>query len=250
MQKNYLQLSLKQKAKFILFLLKQDYPIIRTPLIHKNVFELLISAMLSPQTTDEVVNSVTPILFTKYPTPFLLGNAKNEDILKIIYKVNFNKTKSKRIITASQIIANQYNKKVPYQLSLLTKIPGVGRKIANVVINDWYCVTEKENQPYNANQSVNNYNSINRGTVFPEGIVVDTHVARVANTLLLTKSKDPLKIELDLMHIFPKSEWWGISLRMIFHGREVLPAKKPRYLEFANWREIYTQIYNSKQNEK
>ncbi|GAB4285674.1 MAG: hypothetical protein Kow0081_3610 [Candidatus Dojkabacteria bacterium] len=224
-RKDYLKLSLKQKAKLIGEMLKEDYPFVETPLIHKNEFELLIAATLSPQTKDETTNLVTPVLFTKYPDVEALAKAKPEDIEKIIKPINYYKTKAKRITALSKMLIKDFKGKVPLKMDDLVKLPGVGRKVANVVINEWFV-----------------YRAEKKGLaddVQPEGIVVDTHVLRVARRLGLTKNTDPRKVELDLMRLFPKSEWRKVSLRMIYHGREWSQAKNPKYKDSEKWRAIY-----------
>ena len=238
---SYLQLNLQERADFVLKQLKEDYPKVNTPLYHSNAFELLIAVMLSPQTNDDITNKVLPVLFDTYPTPELLSSAKLEDVQSIINVVNYYKTKSQRIIDASNSILNKFKRTVPYKMSELLKIKGVGRKVANVVINDWYSDSDLvRGKSYKSNE----FDSIERGSIVPEGIVVDTHVKRVSTSLLLSKGKSPDLIEKDLMNLFDYPEWPSLSLRMIFHGREVFQAKNPQYKKHHIWNMVYSDLLN------
>lgn len=220
---NYKKLSKKDKALVILELLDKDYPEVYTPLLHQNEFELLIATILSTQTKDETTNTVTPELFLKYPNPKALSEANPNDIIPIIRLVNYNKTKAKNIVEASKMLMHEFGGSVPKTMEELTRLPGVGRKVANVVISEWFA---------------------KNGLVEPEGFVVDTHVIRVSNRLGLTKHKSPEKIEKDLMKLFPKEVWPEVSLQMIFHGREWSQAKNPKYYEHPRkeWREVYRSM--------
>jgi endonuclease-3 len=238
---NYWSLNIQQKANFVLAQLTLDYPTVSTPLMHSNAYELLISVMLSPQTNDVTTNKVTPILFTKYPTPLDLSKAKLEDVTKIIRVINYHRTKAQRIINAARMIVEEFDNKIPWQIDELLRIPGVGRKIANVIISDWYSFNPQvENTEMIGEPVSDKYNSIPRGSIEPNGFVVDTHVTRIANVLGLTKTKNADKIEQDLMKLFPSKEWRAMSLRMIFHGREVFQAKKPEFEKHEIWRIVYS----------
>lgn len=238
--KKYWSLNKKDKAAFVLSQLIKDYPKVYTPLMHSNAFELLISVMLSPQTNDDTTNKVTPVLFERYPNPKALADADIEDVKQIIRIINFHKTKADRIIKASKMILDEFNHKVPSKMNDLLKIPGVGRKVANVIISDWYAFNSYiERSLMNGKKFSSEYDEIPKGSINPTGIVVDTHVTRISNALGLTKHKNADKIEVDLIKLFPMEEWRGISLRMIFHGREVFQAKKPQFKKHEVWSLVY-----------
>jgi len=218
----YLELPLQQKADFVRNQLKKDYPKTETPLEHSNAFELMISAMLSPQTKDETTNIVTKDLFSKYPSPEEMSKANPEDLRGILRLVNYYKTKAERIKKVAQILVEKHNSEVPNDFDELLTFPGIGRKVANVIISEWF---ER------------------RGEAEPVGFVVDTHVLRVSQWLKFTENKTPSKVELDLMQLFPKNEWRDTSLRMIFHGREVAQARNPQFESHPVWKEVYSEVF-------
>ncbi len=189
----------EEKVSLVIKRLYQIYPHPASALLFHSPFELLIATILSAQTTDKIVNSLTPILFNKYPTPYDMAKAPVEDIARIISKVNFAPTKAKNIKAASEVIVSNYEGKVPDTMNALVSLPGVARKTANVVLG-------------NAFQKA-------------EGIVVDTHVMRLVIKLGLTKNTTPEKIEQDLMAIVPKKDWIHFSHLLILYGREYCPAK-------------------------
>lgn len=191
---------MKNNSEIIKRLL-EFYPNPKTPLIHKNTWELLIAVILSAQTTDILVNKLTPELFKKYPNPQSLANAKVEDVEKLIKGVNYFRTKAKNIIKTSQIVLEQYNSEVPDSMDELIQLAGVGRKTANVILSEAF------NKPI--------------------GVVVDTHVKRLSNRLGFTTEQTPQKIELELMKVFPKEYWRELSLALIYHGRKRCFARKP-----------------------
>ncbi|MBP9758431.1 endonuclease III [Candidatus Dojkabacteria bacterium] len=184
----------------ILSKLKNKYPLAKCALNHKSVYELAVATILSAQCTDVRVNLVTPLLFEKYPTINDLANADIENVKIIIRSTGFFNTKAKNIIGFSKMVVEDYKGIVPDKMCELIKLPGVARKTANVVLGEWY----KK----------------------PEGIAVDTHVKRLSNLLGLTKHTDPVKIEQDLMKLFPKTEWVYISLALIQYGRDFCNAKR------------------------
>lgn len=192
----------EQKLNLIIQKLSKKYPNPQTPLLHRNSYELLIAVILSAQMTDKRLNIITPSLFERYPTFKSLANAELEEVQKIISGVNYYKTKSKNIIEVAKVIIQKYDGRIPQTIEELVTMPGIGRKTANVILNE--------------------------GLDISEGIVVDTHVNRVSNRLGLTKEKNPLKIEQDLMKISPKEYWREISLWLIFHGRETCKARNPK----------------------
>jgi len=181
--------------------LQRLYPDTRCFLRHKSPFQLLCSVILSAQCTDERVNMVAPNLFQVYPTPEKLARARNKDVEKIIRSTGFYRNKAKNLLGAAQAFLSLYKGKMPRTIEEMVKIPGVGRKTANVVLGEVYGIAE--------------------------GIVVDTHVTRLSNRLGFTRHQDAVKIERDLMKIIPKEEWKPFSHRLIQHGRKVCNARKP-----------------------
>jgi endonuclease-3 len=189
-----------QKAQLILAQLKQLYPSVSPPLTHSNPFELLVAVILSAQCTDTMVNKVTHDLFRKYKTVTDYADANPRQFEKDIRSIGLYKNKTKNIIATAQVIHTRYSDEVPQTMEELTKLPGVGRKTANVVL--W--------QAFGINS----------------GIAVDTHVIRLAQNFRLTKHKDANRIEKDLMKLVPQQEWGDFTLRMILYGREYWPAHK------------------------
>ncbi len=197
--------QLKTRAQQIVRALKKTYPDATCALNHSNPVELLIATILSAQCTDERVNIVTSTLFRKYPTVADYANADPAELEHDINSVNFFRNKAKSIQTTARLLLEKHNGELPRTLEELTKLAGVGRKTANVVL----------------------------GTAFgiPTGVVVDTHVSRLTQLLGLTKHKDAEKIEQDLMELLPKKEWIDFSHRLIWHGRRVCKARKPNCAE-------------------
>jgi len=189
----------KATVKEILRQLYKLYPEPKTALYYTTPFELLIATMLSAQTTDKLVNTITPHLFKKYPSPKAFADATIAEIDMEIAKVNFHNNKAKNIHATAKIIAEQYNGKIPETMEELDALPGVARKTANVVLG----------------------NAFHKA----EGVVVDTHVMRLAQKFGLTNNKTPEKIEQDLMQIVPKDKWIDFSHLLINFGREYCPAR-------------------------
>jgi len=195
----------KKRARRLLTALKKLYPEADCALSHHDPFQLLVATILSAQSTDDTVNKVTPVLFEKYPTPKALADAPREDIEKVIYATGFFRQKAKSIQGTAAAVARDFDGVVPDTMDALTALPGVARKTANVVL----------------------------GTAFGknEGVVVDTHIGRLATRLALTFSskndKDAVKIERDLMEIIPRKEWTYLGHALIWHGRKVCSARKP-----------------------
>lgn len=181
--------------------LKKDYPSNKTALTHKNAYELLISVILSAQCTDARVNMVTPALFAAYPTPASLGAAVQTDVEKLIHSTGFYHAKAKSIIAASAAIEHEFGGEVPGNMKDLLTLRGVARKTANVVLSDHFGVTE--------------------------GVVVDTHVKRLAFRMGLSTNTDPVKVERDLMKNLPKKDWIWAGNALVWHGRKVCNARKP-----------------------
>ncbi len=171
---------------------------------HENPFRLVISVLLSAQTTDAQVNKVTPELFRRWPTPEAMAGATPTEIAEVIKSLGFYKTKAKHCVEAAQMIVADYGGHVPADMKELVKLPGVGRKTANIVLN------------------------VSFGIV--EGIAVDTHVNRIAHRLKLspkTHEKEPLKTEQDLLKILPEAYWRNVNHQWIKFGREICDARKP-----------------------
>ncbi len=197
--------ALKQRVRKITTILKRTYADVTCALDHHSAFQLLAATILSAQCTDERVNMVTPALFKKYPTPARLAAAPQADVEKIIQSTGFFRNKATSLRGMAQALVDDHGGEVPGDLDDLVKLPGVGRKTANVVL----------------------------GTVFgiPSGVVVDTHVRRISNLLGLTTSQNPEIIERDLIKLLPKSEWIDFSHRLIHHGRRICIARRPKCLE-------------------
>lgn len=186
----------------ILTELHAAYPDAECALHHKNAFELLVATILSAQCTDERVNKVTPALFARFPTPAAMAAAEQEELEELVRSTGFYHNKAKNILGAARRLVEAYDGEVPQTMDELLTLPGVARKTANVV----------------------------RGVCFglADGVVVDTHVKRLAQRLALTPQQTPEKIERDLMELTPKEEWINLSHLLIFHGRQVCDARKPR----------------------
>lgn len=182
-------------------LLKKEHPNPKTELIHNNEMELMIAVALSAQTTDKKVNEITSKLFKKYKSWEDFANADLKTLQEDIKGVNFHKGKAERLIKAAKVVLSDFDGKLPHTIEQLTKIPGIARKSANVVQQELWDISE--------------------------GIVVDTHVTRVSNRLGLTKEKNAVKIEKELMDLIPKKYWRNISGAMVLHGRYVCKARKP-----------------------
>jgi len=196
------ELNLKTRVSKIVKLLEETHPDAKIALDFSNPLELLIATMLSAQCTDERVNVVTKVLFRKYQTPKDYAKADLKELENNIRSTGFYRNKSKNIKKAAQMLVEKFNSKVPSTMAELLELPGVARKTANIVL-------------FNAFGKI-------------EGIAVDTHVRRLAKRLGLTENDDPEKIEADLMKIIPKKDWMRITDFLIFHGRRVCEAKKPK----------------------
>jgi len=168
---------------------------------HRSPFELLVATVLSAQSTDVMVNQVTPELFRRWPTPAALASADVADVERVILRTGFFRQKTKSIMGLAAGLVREHAGEVPRTLAELIKLPGVGRKTANVVL----------------------------GVAFgaPEGVVVDTHVQRISQRLGWTRHTDPPEIEQDLMQEFPREDWDMLAHVLIFHGRRICTARKP-----------------------
>jgi endonuclease-3 len=178
------------------------YPDAHCELDYRNPFELIAATILSAQCTDKRVNMVTPALFQRYPNAAALANADAGDVETIIQSTGFFRSKAKSLIGMARALADHHDGQVPPHMDELVALPGVGRKTANVVLGNAFSIND--------------------------GVVVDTHVARLSARLGFTKHTDPIKIEQDLMPLFPRDRWTMLSHLLIWHGRRVCDARKPR----------------------
>lgn len=186
----------------IIDLLNETYPqALTTSLQFKNPFELLISTILAAQSTDKLVNKVTPFLFEKYKSPQDFANADLPELQEDIKSTGFFRNKSISIIKCSRDLIEKFGGKVPDSIEDLIKLYGVGRKTANVVIANAFG---------------------------KQGIIVDTHMLRISNLIGLTINKDPVKVEFDLQKIIPEDRWTDFSHKIITHGRTICIARRPK----------------------
>ncbi len=192
----------KQRAQTIIALLEEEYPTFETALEWKEPWQLLVAVMLSAQTTDENVNRVTKKLFKKYPSIKSIAQAPITEVEQAVYSTGYYKAKARNLKALCTALIDQHQEKIPDTLATLTTLPGVGRKTANVVL---HVLHDKR-----------------------EGIVMDTHIARLTHRLGFTKEKSPTKGEQVMMRVLPESQWkeWGDLL--IQHGRKVCHARKPQ----------------------
>lgn len=191
----------KEKVNEILDLLEKEYPDAECALDYDNVFHLILAVVLSAQTTDVSVNKVTPELFKKYETPKQLAQADEKEVAEIIRTIGMYRTKSKNIINLAKMLVEKYDGIVPESDEELVKLPGVGRKTANVVM------------------------AVGFGH---QRIAVDTHVFRVSNRIGLVNEPDVLKTELALMKTIPENRWTKTHHSLIFHGRRCCTARNPK----------------------
>jgi len=192
----------KARTQRIIELLEKEHPNAKIALNYTNPLELLIATILSAQCTDERVNIVTKTLFKKYKTPEDYANADMKELEQDIKSTGFYHNKARNIKKCCQMLVEKFNAKIPRTMEEILQLPGVARKTANIVLSNVYGVVE--------------------------GIAVDTHVRRLACRLGLTENDDPNKIEQDLMRIVPKDKWMRLTDLLIFHGRRVCKAKKPK----------------------
>ena len=183
------------------------YPDAHCELDYTTPFQLLVATILSAQCTDKRVNLVTPALFTRYPTVAALAAARQEDVEEIIKSTGFFRNKAKSIIAMANALVERHGGDVPSAMDALVVLPGVGRKTANVILGNAFGIND--------------------------GVVVDTHVGRLAIRLGLTRETDPVKVEQELMGRFPRERWTMLSHLLIWHGRRVCEAKRPRCAECA-----------------
>lgn len=189
--------------------LEQTYPDARCSLEHTNAYELLVATILSAQCTDARVNIVTPALFERFPDAAALAEADREDLENRIKSTGFFRNKTKSLLGMARALVDKHRGAVPSTMEELTKLPGVGRKTANVILGNAFGQNE--------------------------GVVVDTHVTRVAFRLGLTRETDAVKIEQDLMKIVPREKWTLFSHLLIFHGRQICAARRPLCEQCPLW---------------
>jgi len=182
-------------------LIRARHPDAHCELEHTSPFQLIVATVLSAQSTDVMVNKITPELFRRWPTPLELSQAEPAAVEKVLSKIGMFRQKTKNIIGLAKLLVAEHGGMVPQTLAELVKLPGVGRKTANVVL----------------------------GVAFgkPEGVVVDTHVQRISQRLGLTRQTEPVEIEQDLMRLFAPELWDPLSHTLIFHGRRICSAQKP-----------------------
>lgn len=209
----------QERVQKIIRILKEGYPDARTALHFDNPLELLVATVLSAQCTDERVNRVTESLFKKYQSARDYGEVELGELEEDIRPTGFYRNKAKAIKSFSVELVNRFNGEVPAKLEDLVSLPGIGRKTANLILGEAFGIP---------------------------GIVVDTHVKRLANLIGLTPKSDPEKIEFDLMEIVPRPHWTLFSNLLILHGRAICVARKPKHdqckiLDFCDegirWRE-------------
>lgn len=202
MKRPEINLEPKQRAAKIIELLEKEYPNAKTALNYANPLELLVATMLSAQTTDVRVNIVTQTLFKKYRAPEDYANADIKELEQDIRSTGFYHNKARNLQKCCRLLVEKFNSQVPKTMEELLELPGVARKTANIVLFNAYGIIV--------------------------GIAVDTHVRRLSERLGLTQQKDQDKIEKDLMQITPNEKWMELTDLLIFHGRQVCTAKKPK----------------------
>ena len=189
----------------ILTRLDQLYPNVTCALTHKSAWELVVATILSAQSTDVNVNRVTPALFRKYATVEAFAALTPEQLEPDVRSTGFFRNKSRSVVGAARKIVSDFGGQVPCEMDKLLTLPGVARKTANVVLGSWFKIAD--------------------------GVVVDTHVHRISRRLELTKENDPQKIEQDLVKVIPREKWILFVHQIIWHGRSLCPARKPKCAE-------------------
>jgi endonuclease-3 len=198
--------GLSARAQHINAVLTELYPDAACALQHANPLQLLVATILSAQCTDVMVNKITPALFKRYPDAQAFAEAKLPELQALIKSTGFFRNKAKNIRACCQALVKEHGGEVPQTMEALVQLPGIGRKTANVILGNAFSVP---------------------------GIPVDTHVGRLSRRMGLSKHQDPKKVESDLMKLIPPAEWTMFGHRMIFHGRQVCHARKPRCADCA-----------------
>ena len=191
-----------ERASAVFQRLRRVYPHARCALDHANPYQLLVATILSAQCTDAQVNLVTPAFFARYPAPEDLARADRAEVEELIRSTGFFRNKARSLVGMAQALVAEHRGEVPRSMEELKQLPGVGRKTANVILGNAFGINE--------------------------GITVDTHVTRLSRLLGLTRHDDPARIEQDLMHLFPRESWALLSHLLIFHGRQICIARRPR----------------------
>ena len=192
----------RERAARVYEILTEAYPDAHCELDYADAYQLAVATILSAQTTDQQVNQVTPALFRRYPSVAALAAARQQDVEKIVRSTGFFRNKAKNIIGFARGVMAEHDGDVPRTLAELAALPGVGRKTANVILGNAFGIDE--------------------------GVVVDTHVKRLAARLGLTAHEEPSKVEQDLMALFARERWTMLSHLLIWHGRRVCDARRPR----------------------
>ena len=195
----------KKQARDVIRLIKKKIPEPKTALRFRSVFQILVAAVLSAQSTDVQVNKITKTLFRKYRSIKAFAEAPLEELQSDVSSVNFYKNKARNIQNSARMVIKEFGGRVPRTMDELVRLPGVARKTANIILTDGHGITV--------------------------GIAVDTHVIRLTNRLGLTTHKDPVKIEQDLLELAPKKDWPIVSHLLILHGRTVCKARAPKHDE-------------------
>lgn len=193
--------SPKGRGRVVAEVLAEERPVVPIPLDHRNAFELLAATILSAQCTDVMVNTVTPALFARYPTPADMAAADPAEVEEIIHSTGFYRAKAQSLIGMAAALEDRFGGEVPGTMDALVTLPGVGRKTASVILGLWF------REP---------------------AIAVDTHVLRLSRRLGLSESDDPVKVEADLKRVWPRDMWADTGLRLIMHGRDTCTARNPR----------------------
>jgi endonuclease-3 len=191
----------KGRGRVVVERLAEEYPVITIPLDHGSAFQLLAAVILSAQCTDARVNLTTPALFARFPDAATMAQADPHEVEQLIHPTGFFRAKTASLIGMATAVMERHDGEIPGTMEELVALPGVGRKTANVMLGHWFGVP---------------------------GVVVDTHVLRLSRLLGLTTATDPVAVERDLMAVFPKAAWSDTTMRMIYHGRAVCIARRPR----------------------
>lgn len=194
--------ALKAHAAAVFAELERMYPDAHCELDYRNAYELTVATILSAQCTDKRVNMVTPAVFAAYPSAAALADAPLEHVEALVKSTGFFRAKAKSLVGMAQAVVGRHGGEIPHTMAALVELPGVGRKTANVVLGNVFGINE--------------------------GVVVDTHVGRVAYRLGFTKATDPVRIEVALMPLFPRETWTMLSHLLIWHGRQICDARRPR----------------------
>jgi endonuclease-3 len=192
----------RERAAKILDVLEKTYPDADTELRHRNAFELVVATILSAQCTDERVNQVTPALFQRFPTAAAMAKARPAQVEAMIRSTGFFRAKTKSILGCARALVADHGGEVPRTMEAMVKLPGVGRKTSSVVLGHAYRIAE--------------------------GIAVDTHVLRVSNRLGIARGDDPIEVERQLVALIPRERWIQTTDLLIFHGRRICQARRPR----------------------